>query len=150
MCACGNEVAIKKTQECRPCYMRRYNYRYKREVLGYGKPRAVKPKPVSPEGRTLLKVVDLHRPITYVTAHTRLMNWRGPAKQHACIDCGEQAAQWSYNHQGRHEMRGTKVNPWGQLIKVRWSTEVADYDPRCIACHNKIDREARLSPEKVA
>ncbi|MGW5239489.1 hypothetical protein ACWEOW_11200 [Monashia sp. NPDC004114] len=138
---CGRPAFIKKTGECKRCYhrARRSGY-YDNELAKQGKSRQQrKVKPARPEGRRLLKVVDLHRPIAYNTAHVRLKAWRGTAREYACVDCGGPAAQWSYSGSGRHEMRGTKTNQWGQVIEVSWSTEVADYSPRCIPCHNTHD-----------
>src|SRR6476619_7132131 len=35
--------------------------------------------------------------ITYRTAHDRVVRQRGRASEYACVDCGYQAAHWSYD-----------------------------------------------------
>jgi hypothetical protein len=147
-CECGEPAYYWKTGECRRCYHRRYNRRYYDEVVlpKAGKtrrpPRRAKPRIAPrPEGRPLLKVVDLHRPITYGTAHSRLMKWRGSAKHQTCVGCDLPADEWSYNGGGRHEMRGPHLNGWGKVIEVAWSTEVSDWSPRCRSCHVEHDRK---------
>lgn len=54
------------------------------------------------------------------TCHMRVFYARGPAKRQTCIDCGNQASDWSRRH-GTHPM------------------DPANYDPRCRSCHWKYD-----------
>lgn len=63
--------------------------------------------------------------ITYRTVHSRLVSARGKAADHTCIDCGQQANEWSY------------CEPTG------FSANLEDYSPRCHACHQKHDRRER-------
>jgi hypothetical protein len=59
---------------------------------------------------------------TYSTVHhERLPKARGRASDHSCIDCGGQAAEWSYR-----EPTGYSADPF-------------DYDPRCRLCHERHD-----------
>jgi hypothetical protein len=64
---------------------------------------------------------------SYSAAHAKLIRDRGPASQFPCIDCGEQAEEWSYRY-----------NEPGEFA---WSTDPDDYDPRCRSCHRKFDKE---------
>jgi len=144
-CACGRPVWIKKWGQCRACYQYHYKRRTGR-VVG----RKKSPRRIRPGHRPLLKVTDLHRPITYYSAHRRVLKYRGPARAHNCIDCGGQATQWSYRGGSRHELSGTALSGWtGQVIQVTWSTEVADYDPRCTRCHIRFDRWLLTSDTSV-
>lgn len=59
--------------------------------------------------------------VSYRTAHERVWKARGKASEHRCVDCGGQAAEWSYRAR-----TGYSVNP-------------ADYDPRCVSCHRRYD-----------
>lgn len=66
-------------------------------------------------------------------AHSRVTRARGgPAKQHLCVDCGKQAAQWSYDHQDPNERQSNSV-------KGPYSTDVSHYQARCVPCHKRFD-----------
>lgn len=54
----------------------------------------------------------------YSTVHNRLMRQRGKASEHDCVDCGEQAREWSFDR------------PTG------FSMDLERYAPRCRSCHN--------------
>ena len=59
--------------------------------------------------------------VVYESAHTRIRRTHGPAAVHSCVDCGEQAQEWSYkDRQG-------------------YSTDFSDYAPRCRPCHRRYD-----------
>ncbi len=58
----------------------------------------------------------------YRAIHARIVNERGRADSYLCVDCGEEARQWSYK--GR----------------VGFSPDVNDYEPRCVPCHRAYDR----------
>lgn len=86
---------------------------------------------------------------TYYTVHWRLSTARGKASTHACIDCGERAAHWSYEGGDPNE----KVSPLGLL----YTTDLTFYRPRCTYCHTHHDnrfgqqhRSAKLTDEQVA
>jgi hypothetical protein len=66
----------------------------------------------------------------YTAVHVRLLRSRGSAAQHQCIDCGQIAREWSYNH---------------SQSNVRYSLNLDDYDPRCRACHVRFDLQYRRS-----
>lgn len=52
--------------------------------------------------------------------HRRLTRYRGAAKQHSCVDCGEPARDWSWIH---------NTNPVCH----------ENYEPRCRRCHVMYD-----------
>lgn len=67
----------------------------------------------------------------YRGAHLRIARERGKADQFPCLDCGRQAAQWSYNHEDANEMLSSGGQPY--------SMNVMNYDPRCVSCHMIFD-----------
>lgn len=69
---------------------------------------------------------------SYNAVHLRLKRDRGIATQHLCCDCGQPARTWSYNHSDP----GVQVDEKGRP----YSTDLAHYTPRCVTCHNKLDR----------
>ena len=68
---------------------------------------------------------------TYRAAHSRVARDHGPARTHACVDCGRAAHHWSYTHTASREL----VSPGGQP----YSADPADYEPRCARCHVAYD-----------
>lgn len=72
----------------------------------------------------------------YPAAHARLRADRGPAKNHPCVACGEQAAHWSYNHDDPEEMYYD--DPWSNSI-LAYSAQQDSYSPRCVPCHKRFD-----------
>lgn len=75
--------------------------------------------------------------ITYSGAHIRIRNARGQASARKCTDCGGNARHWSYNHQDP----GERIDP--QM--GRYSSNPNFYEPRCVPCHSRHDRQARIS-----
>lgn len=100
---------------------------------------------------TLARVGDLHRgtkqscgnrsahhrsdDIAYCSAHDRVRNDRGRIATQSCVNCGDQAHHWSYNHTDPNESLayGISKNP------VAYSTDPAHYSPRCVTCHRRFD-----------
>lgn len=70
--------------------------------------------------------------ITYNSAHRRVHKDLGSAKAHRCVDCGEQAQQWAYNHQDPNQLIAPEGWPY--------SPNPAFYEPRCAPCHVSLDR----------
>lgn len=68
---------------------------------------------------------------TYRLAHSRVTSLYGPAKRHRCVDCGNQAKHWSYNHQDPAALLDTKYGPF--------SPSPDYYEPRCVPCHKRFD-----------
>lgn len=67
---------------------------------------------------------------TSEAVHQRLRKWRGPASTHRCVECGEQAAHWSYNHDAPDE----RIAERGA-----YTTDLSYYSPRCVPCHKRFD-----------
>lgn len=66
----------------------------------------------------------------YSAAHARCETDRGPAKSHQCIDCGQQAQHWSYDH----------TDPHGRTDSgYAYSLDPTHYSPRCVSCHKRFD-----------
>jgi hypothetical protein len=72
--------------------------------------------------------------LTYKGLHKRLRRARGRASEHACIGCGAQAQEWSYDHVDINELR---VLHRGRLVAL--SADPFHYEPRCSACHRHYD-----------
>ena len=70
--------------------------------------------------------------VGYMAVHQRLRRGRGPAKSHQCIDCGKQAAHWSYDHSDPNPKIDEKNGPY--------STDLDRYHPRCRPCHKIQDK----------
>lgn len=78
--------------------------------------------------------------VAYTGMHTRLNRERGKASSHACVDCGQPAREWSYDHDDPDEVRGVHRG-----TPVVYSLDVARYSPRCSSCHNDLDRRPRAT-----
>jgi hypothetical protein len=63
--------------------------------------------------------------LTYRAVHTRLTTQRGKASEYTCVDCPEQAREWSF--QG----------------STGFSPDLDLYEPRCRPCHVAHDRKAK-------
>lgn len=72
----------------------------------------------------------------YGAAHWRCVKDRGPSTSYSCVDCGEQARQWSYNHDDPNELLGTS-GLGGQVMPFSLKPEY--YSPRCVPCHKRFD-----------
>ncbi len=73
---------------------------------------------------------------TYSAAHYRLKAAKGRAALHKCVDCGDQAKDWSYDGQDPDELTGyTRVGGPDRA----YSLDPARYVPRCRACHTRHD-----------
>ncbi len=75
------------------------------------------------------------RDIGYTAAHYRVRACRGKASAHPCVDCGKGARHWSYN--GRDPQPLVEVRDG---IMLRYSPDIAFYEPRCQPCHVAFDR----------
>ena len=72
---------------------------------------------------------------SYMTLHARLYGHLGRASEHACVDCGMQAMDWSYDGDCPQE----RVDPESGCA---YSTDPERYSPRCRSCHWKRDGRA--------
>lgn len=71
--------------------------------------------------------------IRYRAAHNRLYRELGAARNHDCVDCGEQAQHWSYDHAAEDERYEIQTG-------LPFSLEPEHYSPRCAKCHSWYDR----------
>lgn len=71
----------------------------------------------------------------YRYAHKRVKKLRGPARDYACVDCGVDAADWSFSHYDDVPCRTS----WG----AAYSMNPDHYRPRCRPCHVKYDATNR-------
>ena len=79
---------------------------------------------------------------SYATAHKRVRARRGVASTHEC-PCGAPAAEWSYEHlTGGPELTEVRA-AFGRTLIVRYSSNPADYVPRCLSCHRSITFQNR-------
>lgn len=67
----------------------------------------------------------------YNPAHRSLQHIRGKARNYSCVDCGEQAEEWSYNGGDPDEITDGDGR--------RFTRNVAAYSPRCVRCHRFFD-----------
>jgi len=69
----------------------------------------------------------------YGTTHDRVRRDRGPARDQVCIDCGNPAHHWSYDHEDPDE----QMSRFGRS----YSLDNAHYWPRCRSCHTHFDND---------
>lgn len=74
--------------------------------------------------------VGTQTPGGYESVHTYLRQLRGPAVDHSCVCCGQQAHDWTYDHQDEHAQRD------GSLV---YSLDPEHYQPMCRSCHKTFD-----------
>lgn len=67
----------------------------------------------------------------YAPTHKAIYAARGRAAEYKCCDCGGDAQEWSYS--------GGCPNEITDARGVRFSRDVAMYEPRCIRCHRIFD-----------
>jgi hypothetical protein len=71
--------------------------------------------------------------VTYIGMHARIRREQGSAAARLCVDCGNQAREWSYDHADPDE-RQSKDGPY--------SADMRRYEPRCKSCHALFDQRA--------
>lgn len=80
--------------------------------------------------------VDLTAPVTYAAAHKRVRAKRGPATAYGCVDCGDPANEWSYDHsEAAFEQEQAVRGDRGHVSVLRFHPDPAYYSPRCRSCH---------------
>lgn len=82
----------------------------------------------------------LLKPPAYKTVHNRMTKQFGSARNYECVDCGEQALQWSYNGGDPKELvqrTGPSNTP------LAYSADPSYYSPRCKRCHLEYDVAVR-------
>lgn len=83
------------------------------------------------DGINRLSERDPKHVVTYYGAHVRTRTLRGHANLHACVHCGECAAEWSYMHDDPDEV----IDDRG----ISYSQDPYHYQPMCIKCHRNYD-----------
>lgn len=73
--------------------------------------------------------------VGYGAAHERVRRQRGNASEYKCVDCGEPAQHWSYDHADPGEL----VSVASQTKGITYSTDPTHYEPRCVPCHKTAD-----------
>jgi hypothetical protein len=101
-------------------YCSKHWLRWKRRGTPYEVHRAGRPRGDEPTWRAI---------------HLRLHKDRGRAKGYACVDCGGQAAEWSYDRADPNEL----IGPQGRAM-LAYSLDPDHYEPRCVPCHRRFDR----------
>lgn len=74
----------------------------------------------------------------YRAAHDRVYRDRGRAADHQCVDCGQPAHHWSYNHDDPDERTSRSLPTNG----IAFSLKPDHYSPRCVPCHKTFDLNA--------
>lgn len=74
----------------------------------------------------------------YFQLHHKIKKVKGSARLQTCVDCGNKAAEWSYNRQAEVEHQEFVPNR-GQLILLTYALDLDCYEPRCYKCHRKFD-----------
>lgn len=97
-------------------------HQWKRTKKPFPQPGPLKPRPFWAKGGN---------DVQYAAAHYRVRRAKGMANAHPCVDCGEQADEWSYNGSGIEE----RVSPEG----LAYSLNTDQYEPRCKPCHRRFD-----------
>lgn len=78
---------------------------------------------------------------TWAAIHKRLYRQRGSARAYACIDCGKNAREWSYDGQDPNELIGNS-HQW----RLAYSLDLSHYFPRCSSCHRLFDKRLADRP----
>lgn len=78
-------------------------------------------------------------PPTYRTAHHWVVIDRGKAASHGCIDCGSQAAHWSF----AWRLVDSALWLWGEVngTLLAYSSDSQHYEPRCRSCARHYDKD---------
>lgn len=77
---------------------------------------------------------DLRRKdvVKYGWAHGRVRAARGDAPEHSCVECGQPADEWSYDHTDPEPLFNERGRPY--------SLDVQRYQARCHSCHTRFDK----------
>lgn len=83
--------------------------------------------------------------VGYTAAHDRVRRARGAASSHKCVDCGNPANHWSYDHECEDEQVRFERGYY-----VAFSPSVDHYHPRCVPCHKRFDLGRHDSSARLA
>jgi hypothetical protein len=112
---------------CRKCYQKRFRKTFPSRLA-----KAPVWGAVDNRGRATKDHVE------YRAAHVRVERIRGKARSYFCIDCSNQAAEWSLDESADNIFVSAAAGSAGKA----YSLDVEAYDPRCIPCHRKMDLAA--------
>lgn len=73
---------------------------------------------------------------TYSTVHRQLRRTKGRASDYPCVGCGEQAAEWAYDHLDPNERTGLVHG-----VPRPYSANLDHYAPMCKTCHWRFDQQ---------
>lgn len=81
----------------------------------------------------------------YRASHHRVVAVFGPASNFRCVDCTEQARDWSYGGNDPEEVWG--LSGHRSTKPVAYSAHPKYYQPRCRSCHKLHDQPTKESTE---
>src|SRR6478735_765157 len=92
------------------------------------------------DGRPMDDPIRQHRgfrsaTVSYQSAHSRVKRLWGSASQYTCVNCGEPARDWAYDHTDPTELLGESKRNGAVLYSV-WEEF---YKPMCGPCHGAFD-----------
>ena len=70
---------------------------------------------------------------TYETVHIYLRRDKGDPTALSCVECGQQAKEWAYNHTDPDELRDPKGRAYSMSAKF--------YQAMCRSCHRRMDNK---------
>lgn len=75
----------------------------------------------------------------YAGTHRNVKRLRGPASDHTCIECGEQAQEWAYMGGGGDWELTTRPDLRREHPGLKYSLDPDHYEPMCKRCHRRKD-----------
>lgn len=84
-----------------------------------------------------------HNHTAYRRDHKAVNESRGSARNHECVECGDQAEHWAYMHTGANESSC-------QRCGITSSSDISAYEPMCAKCHRRYDQTVRTKAEAYA
>ena len=75
--------------------------------------------------------------VSYWGMHTRLKRLKGHATENICIDCGNQAQDWTWNTSCDDVLYGMAKD--GRKNLSPYCLHLEHYDARCTPCHSLLD-----------
>lgn len=77
------------------------------------------------------------RQARYSAQHRWLKETYGRAATHECVDCSQRADEWSWIGQDCEDAQ--EAFQKGRKSAERWCVHDHHYEPRCLACHHRLD-----------
>jgi hypothetical protein len=161
---CGTSIeqnpdGTKLKRWCASCRNRRYRDRYRPLTkcldcpvegrFGSGQQRCEEcraERRAEEEARRAAREARTAAPPCYTSLHFQLREARGRAANLDCVECGEAAHEWSYDHSDPNELTEARRGR-----QVRYSLDHDRYRPMCRSCHTAFDaRESDARKECFA